>query len=263
MKAKALAVFAVCLFVAGQAQALSLVAGWDFSQSCLAGNLCDPGFGPMDTLDANYSDEDPTSGMGAESAAFGTMHLNGQYTSSTVPGFGGELNPNSPDLTLNTNNHTNFPLVEMGALGNASIMQAEIPGIAYQQHSMLASDTVDAVFRTDLTSALLLGSNWEVRFAALSEGESSVTVSFSEDGVSYTTLLTEELSTAEEVVSVALGGVGLTEAFVKLSFDGVEDDSRFDNLAILADLTVIPEPGTMLLLGGGLAGLAVFGRRRS
>jgi hypothetical protein len=260
MRIKSLAGFAAALFVAGQAQAVSLVAGWDFSQSCLAGNLCDPSFAPIQTLAANYSDLDPTSGMGAESADFGTMHLDGQHGSSDVPGFGGGFNPTTPNLTLNTNNHTDFPLVEMGALANGATMQSEIPGIPYQQHSMLASDAVDAVFRADLSSVGLVAADWEVSFAALSEGASSVEVSFSLDGVTYGTPVVEALSTAEEIVTVALGGVGLSEAYIKVSFDA-GDASRIDNLAIKAN--VIPEPGTVLLLGAGLAGLGLYGRRRS
>ena len=58
---------------------------------------------------------------------------------------------------------------------------------------------VDAVFRVDLSSAGLVGSDWEVSFAAKSEGASAVQVSFSTDGVDYDLLLTETLGTAEEV----------------------------------------------------------------
>jgi hypothetical protein len=263
MKIKAFAIIAACLFVAGQAQAVSqLVAGWDFSQSCLEGNLCDASFLPIQTLSANYSDKDSTNGMGAESADMGTMHLDGQFGSSDVPGFGGDFNPQSPNLTLNTNKHENFPLVEMGALGNASIMQAEIPGIPYQQHAMRASGTVDAVFAADLSlRPPLVGSDWEVSFAALSEGSSSVGISFSLDGINYNLIHVEAVGTAEEVVTVSLGGVDLQQAFVMLSFDGAESATRIDNLAIKAVL--VPEPGTVMLLGLGMGGLALFGRRRS
>jgi hypothetical protein len=264
MKTKALVVIAACLFVAAQAQAIpQLVAGWDFSQSCLEGNLCDQNFAPIQTLSANYSDLDPTSGMGAESANFGTMYLDGQFASSSVPGFGGQFNPQSPNLTLNTNNHDPAgpnALVEMGALGNASIMQAEIPGINYQQHAMRASDVVDVVFGFD---AGLVGSDWEVSFAALSEGSSTVEVLFSLTGATgtYASLLTEALSTAEEVVQVALPADGYSAGYVMLSFDA-GDASRIDNLAISAG-ELVPAPGTALLLGAGLGGLALFGRRRS
>jgi hypothetical protein len=262
MKIKAYAIIAACLFVAAQAQAVpELVAGWDFSQSCLAGNLCDEAFQAIQTLSANYSDLDPTNGMGAESAAFGTMHLDGTLGSSNVPGYGGQFNPNDPNLTLNTSAHDPdgaFSLVMLGAEGNKSIMQAEIPGIAYQQHSMYASDAVDAVFAFD--SGVLVGSNWEVSFAAQSLGSSEVAVGFSLDGVSYSVLHTEALGTAEEVVSVSLPGSDLGAGYVMLSLSA-GDASRIDNLAINAEL--VPEPGTVLMLGIGLGGLAAFGRRRS
>ena len=125
---------------------------------------------------------------------------------------------------------------------------------------MDATAAVDAVFRVDLSSAGLVAGDWEVSFAALSEGASTVEVSFSLDGVTYGTPVAEVLGMAEEVVTVVLGGVSLSEAFIKVSFDA-GDASRIDNLAIKAEL--IPEPGTVLLLGAGLAGLSLYGRRRS
>jgi hypothetical protein len=142
-------------------------------------------------------------------------------------------------------------------------MKAELgPDQPYQQHAMRASDIVDVVFEADLSSlgAGWAGSGFGLSFAAQSEGSSTVAVSFSLDGVTYNLLLTEPLGTAEEVVSVSLGGVNLSHAYVKLSFTA-GDASRIDNLAIKAD--VIPEPGTVLLLGLGLGGLTIFGRRRS
>jgi hypothetical protein len=243
---RALVLFTAFLFVAGQAQAASqLVAGWDFSQSCLEGNLCDQSLQPVQTLSANYSDLDPTDGMGAESADFGTMYVDGQFGSSDVPGLGGWFTTVSPSLTLNTSVHTNYPLVEMGAAGNASIMQSEIPGVPYQQHAIRVSDVVDAVFSVDLTSYPgLLGSDWSVSFAAQSEGSGSeVAVSFSLDGVTYSAPIVQAVGGTEEVITVSLGGTDLSQAFVKLSFDSPQDPARIDNLAILADLPLVsPTP---------------------
>jgi hypothetical protein len=235
--------FTACLFVAGQAQAVpQLVAGWDFSQSCLEGNLCDQALQGVQTLSANYSDLDPTDGMGAESAAFGTMHLDGQFGSSDVPGIGGWFTTVSPSLTLNTSVHSDFPLVEVGAEGNASIMQAEIPGVPYQQHAMRASDILDAVFRVDFsTRPGSLGSDWEVSFAAQSDGSASqVAVSFSLDGVDYGVPVVQAIGGDEEVITVALGGTDLSQVFVKLSFDFPQDPVRIDNLAIKAELELAP-----------------------
>jgi hypothetical protein len=267
MKAKALALLAVCLLVASQVQAMQLIAGWDFSQSCLEGNLCDPLFNPIQTLPANYSDLDPTLGMGAESADFGTMHVDGTLGSTSVPGFAGAFTTVSPSLTLNTSNHDPlgpFSAVEMGAPGNEGIMKAELGlDLPYQQHAMRSSDLIDVVFHADLSSLTSTGSNWEVSFAAISEGASSVAVGFSLNGVTYSPVATEGLGMSEEVVTVPLGGTDLTEVFVMLSFLDTEDPSQIDNLVIKADANIIPEPGTVLLLGAGLGGLAIFGRRRS
>jgi hypothetical protein len=259
MKIKALAVLAASLLMAGQAQAVpQLVSGWDFSQSCLAGSWCDSGFGALSQIDANYSDLDPN-GLGIESADFGTLFLDGTNGSSNAGGFGSTFAPQTPNLTLNTSVHANFPLV-LGEAGNAAIMTGET-GEAYQQHSAVASDTVSAVFKADLTSSGLKGTGWELSFAAQSFGTSNVQIEFSADGITYNPVVTEGLTAAEEQVVVALGGSDLTMAFVRLSFSGSEDDSRIDNLALKAEL--VPEPATLLLLAAGMGGLAVFSRRRN
>lgn len=74
---------------------------------------------------------------------------------------------------------------------------------------------------------------------------------------------------------VALSGsaaVGDLFRFLTVQFTndgGFATDSRMtyitdtDNLSLSGDLTSVPEPGTLMLLGGGLLGLAFFGRKRS
>ncbi|RQW83474.1 MAG: PEP-CTERM sorting domain-containing protein [Geobacter sp.] len=73
---------------------------------------------------------------------------------------------------------------------------------------------------------------------------------------------------------VALTGyapVGDLFRFLTVEFanGGFASDSQMtyitdtDNLLLSGDLTSVPEPGTILLLGGGLLGLAFYGRKRS
>src|SRR5258707_9305890 len=60
------------------------IAGWDFSQYFGDGLLSTDGVTFTNTLSANYSNLDPTFNAGAESAAFGTMFMNGSFGSTNV-----------------------------------------------------------------------------------------------------------------------------------------------------------------------------------
>src|SRR5262245_38700507 len=66
----------------GSAADATMIAGWDFSQYFDTGALSTDGVDFTATLDANYSDLDPSFGAGAQSAAFGTMHMDGSFTST-------------------------------------------------------------------------------------------------------------------------------------------------------------------------------------
>ena len=76
-----LAAIGISVLSAGGANA-TMVAGWDFSQYLAPGALTIDGANGTNVLSANYSNLDPTSGAGAESAAFGTMYMNGRHGSS-------------------------------------------------------------------------------------------------------------------------------------------------------------------------------------
>src|SRR5262245_55776567 len=79
----ALAALGISVLIAGSANA-SMVAGWDFSQYLAPGALTIDGATGTNVLSANYSNLDPTAGAGAESAAFGTMFINGSFGSTNV-----------------------------------------------------------------------------------------------------------------------------------------------------------------------------------
>lgn len=268
MKTKTLAALAlsVGLLMAGNAQATpELVAAWDMGQWCSVGFTCDPGFALLETMDAAYSDRDPN-GLGSESAGYGTMHFDGQFGSTDVnPTFAapGPWLPQPPSLALNSFVHMapGFAgVIELGNPGNCASFALE--GItSCGDYAMVASDAVEVVFKADLSPEPgVKGSAWEMSFAAAATtGTVDVNVSFSEDGINYSPVVVdEEVTTAGEIVSASLGGTNLTMAFVKLTLLG---NTVIDNLAIKAEL--VPEPGTALLGLAGLAGLAVFGRRRA
>ena len=115
MKAKmllsTLAATALAAVVASPALAVSMVAGWDFSQWAGDGFPSLDGENLVNTLDSNFSDLDPTFGAGTESAAFGTMYLNGLF-GSTDTNFGDFIpsaaNPNSLTSNLGAPAAPNF-----------------------------------------------------------------------------------------------------------------------------------------------------------
>ena len=71
------------LLLAGSAQG-SVVAAFDFSQYLGPGANTIDGVNLASQVPANYSDFDPTFGAGAESAAFGTLYLDGTNGSSAA-----------------------------------------------------------------------------------------------------------------------------------------------------------------------------------
>src|SRR5262245_36101760 len=94
---------AISMLSVGPAHAIS-IAGWDFSQYLGAGFLTTDGSTGADTLTANYSALDP-SGAGPESAAYGTMFINGSFGSTAVDPFGAtpQILPVAGSLLSNIN----------------------------------------------------------------------------------------------------------------------------------------------------------------
>lgn len=249
------------LLLASPAKAV-FIAGWDFSQYLADAAPTIDGSSLATTLPANYSDFDPTFGAGAESAAFGTLFLDGSngsdattgtdfVPSANVPTLGGSLPVNgtpSPDV----------------AFDSFTVLSDE--GQLFTQNlSMLGLTAFDAVFSADVSSLLggtAFGEGWSLDFSGRSlQGGATVTVEASADGVSYTSFGNVNLASTEALFDVSFGTAfdGADQVFVRLGFSTGEP--LIDNLGISA-AQVIPEPGTVVLLLAGIAGLGLYGRSR-
>jgi hypothetical protein len=129
---------------------------------------------------------------------------------------------------------------------------------------MTALAPVSVVFAANLATTSQNGSGWSVSFAGKTfSGTSSVGVEFSTDGVTYSSAGSANLTTNDTPFTLNLGALPSQTAFVRLNLSNANGQPIIDNLAINGTLTLIPEPGTMLLIGSGLVGLQIFGRRRA
>jgi hypothetical protein len=262
MKAKLFSTLAgaALLAVASPALAVSMVAGWDFSQYAGDSFPSLDGENLVNTLDSNYSDLDPTQGAGTESAAFGTMFLNGQF-GSTDTNFGDFIpsaaNPGSLASNLGAPGGANFD--------SQIVLQSE-GQLAFNQLTMTALSASTVVFEADLSSVPETGNNWTVTFGGRTNtGSSIVQVQLSLDGINFGSAQQANFTTNDTPFSFAFGTGSSEKAYVRLSFatPGAAQLAFLDNVSISADLTTVPEPATAALLLTGLAGLARIGRRRA
>jgi hypothetical protein len=253
---------AVAGFVAGSAQA-SMIAGWDFSQYTGDGFMSIDGGGSFtNTLDANYSDLDPSFGAGAESAAFGTMYANGQFGSTNVPaGTGNEQF--LPSAAVGGSLNSNLTAPGGTDFDSFTVLLSEGQASA-ESLAMIAAAQSTVVFEADLGSVPVIGSNWSISFGGrTANGASSVGVSFSSDGVTFTSFGTAALTTVDTLFTYALGTAATNNAYVRLSFNpsGI-NQPLIDNVALNATLAV-PEPSTAVFGALGLIGLVIAGRKQN
>lgn len=265
MKSKLLACTIAAAFattVAGSAQAL-MVAGWDFSQYLGDGILSVDGAEGANTLAANYSNLDPTFNAGAESAAFGMMFIDGQFGSTNVDPFSAGL----PEFVPTANSLTsNLDGPVQGAGDNpfdSDTILLDEGQLFYNPLSMAATANVSVVFQATLFPVGGVGTDWSLSLGGRTTGGTqSVGVEFSSDGVAFAPVGTIGLTTNDTPYTVALGAGPTPNAWVRLTFAPTGGNfALIDNLGLGA--TVIPEPGTAMLLLTGLAGLHSYGRRRS
>jgi hypothetical protein len=257
---------ALAALVGSSAQA-SMIAGWDFSQYFGDGFMSiDQGASFTDTLDANYSDLDPTFGAGAASAAFGTMYVNGQFGSTDVDAGSGteQFLPSAAAPGSLLSNQT--------APGGTADFDAfdillDEGQLSAESLAMVAAAPSVVVFEADLTSVSQAGSGWSISFAAkMSSGSSVLGIEFSSDGVNFVSFGSVNLTTVDTAYNVNLGADETSKAYVRLSFNPSGANQPFlDNVAFNAAnlVGVVPEPSTALLGSLGVIGLAIAGRRRT
>jgi hypothetical protein len=247
--------------VASSAQA-TMVAGWDFSQYAGDGFMSTDGGGSFtNTLDANYSDLDPTFGAGAESAAFGTMYVNGQFGSTNV-GAGSGTEQFLPSAAVGGSLSSNVTAPGGVDFDSFGVLASE-GQLSTESLAMIAAAQSVVVFEADLLSVPVIGSNWSISFGARTfEGTSSVGIAFSSDGVTFTSFGSVNLTTTDTPYTINLGTAATNNAYVRLSFDPSGANQPFlDNVALNATLQV-PEPTTAALGTLGLIGLVIAGRKR-
>lgn len=263
MKIKTLAAVLASAFVAGQAQAAT-VAGWGFHQYFGSGTLAstEDNTGATASLNANFSDLDPTFGAGIESAAFGTLFFDGQFGSTTVNPFAfpADFSPSAAVGGSLTTNPTTQGGAFFNGAGTANIMFAEL---GFSGNFAMQSQTpLTVVFAADLSSVTDQGSNWGLEFASRTfSGAGTIGVEFSTDGSNFSDLGIQAINDVDSAFSIALGATQSDNAYVRLT---LSSNVFLDNVEINADLgAAVPEPATALLGLSGVAGLAFLGRRRS
>jgi hypothetical protein len=280
IRVAAIAIAAASLLAVGSAQA-AFIAGWDFTQYASAGGLTVDAntFENADTLKANYSDFDPTFGAGGASQPFGTMYMNGANGSTNVdenaavPIFlptTGSLAPN-----LSTPGDNEVPVGDVAFDASSVVLQTAAgnynAGLGQDFRNLLsmrALANVSVVFEANVSALgpLYEAQNWSLSFAGVSStATSDVTVEFSTDGISYSSLATANLTTTAAAITRSVLLNPGDNAFFRLGFTstGANPIPRIDNVTISGDVALVPEPGTASLLLLGLAGLGVAGRRRA
>ena len=216
---------------AGPARA-DMIAGWDFSQYFGAGFLSLDAATFTDTLDANYSDIDPTFGAGSESAAFGTMYIDGSFGSTNVDETAATAAFTPTSGSLASNLTAPGSLVDFDAhsvLTNEGQMFTSLL-------SMTAQSAVSVVFEADLTTDGRSGKNWSVRFGGKTfSGATDVTVEFAADGGSYASFGTVNLTDVDAAFDVALDTGTSTTGYVRLGFTTTTAQAIIDNVSLHAD----------------------------
>ncbi len=238
------------LGIAGAAQAVTLntgdnflVAGTDFSY--FLGSFfadCDGDFVEDTSCAANHSDLDPN-GLGAESAAFGTI----SFTAATA-------------TTGSLASNINLPVTagqSLNPFDSFTLQASEIPSVSTNALSLVGTgaSVVDFAFNTGGLNA----NTFRVDFGAQAQtgGAGSNIVISADFGSGFQFIQNVVVSAIDTAFGADVFAGSATAGVVRLEF---QSGVAIDNLGISA---VVPEPGAMLLLGTGILGLGLFGRRRA
>ncbi len=228
------------LVTASSARALErqTVAGWDFSQFQGDGALfVDNTFQLVGTLPANYSFLDPTFGVGAESAQFGTLYFDGQF-GSTPSDQNDTFLPTAGSLA------SNLDAPGQAAFDSWALLQLEGQVFA-QSLSMIAKAPLSVVFRAQRGATETLADPgkgpdlaWSISFAARAfTGTTNVTVEFSTDGGGYAPIETLTLTSSDTAFTVTGPSVRSDVAFFRLVFAPTTPaEPIFDNVIVQVSL---------------------------
>jgi PEP-CTERM motif len=247
---------AVSASLAMSAQA-AVISGWDFSQYTSGGGVLslDGNFTNfINTLGANYSNQDQSFNAGPDSSAYGTMYINGQFGSTNInpdPAAADDrFLPTPGSLVSNIGGISPNPFDSLTIQLNQGALEANLA-------SMLSGGAVSVVFSATPTGSL--ADTWSVSFGARATNGGTIQVQFSTDGTTYATVGTATLTAGDTLYTFALAAGQSAAGYVKLDFS--QAGQFLDNIAISANLPV-PEPATASVLALGLGGLGYLSRRR-
>jgi len=249
MKSRYLAIasiVALSVALAGAAHAESIVAGWDFSQFQVDGIRTIDGTTTTTSLPANYSSFDTSFNAGSDAATYGTATLG----TGIIPTHG-SLESNIDGTVLGPGD------VSMDA---RTVLKEEGQIFTELMSLTLSGGADSVVFMADLSGETESDTGWKATFGGTSlGGDSEVTVEFSTDGSSYTTIDTVTLDETDQEFPFDLGARVGDEAYVRLTLDpSLGGQPVIDNMTI-----ALPEPGSTLGLMMGFTTLLGLARRRA
>lgn len=250
MKSKLL-VTLTALVAASSAQA-ALIAGWDFSQYTADGFRSIDDNITVDVLSANYSS---LAAIGPASAPFGTMFIDGTN---------GSTNDSAASLIIPT--AALLPVANLGSFENSSVLTSNGQPF-FNNLALLGAGSANVVFKADVSSISAFNyETWIFSFGAVTTTSNSLGLAYSTDGISFTGLTSQAITSTDTLYTVALPAITTDELFIRVAFSSSGVDAvAIDHVAINATaIAAIPEPSSYAAIAGtALLGFAALRRRRS